>query len=119
MKLGKFCLAVLIPAVILANPGAAKTPGAQAPAKPARKAAPAVPPARPKLVVLLVVDQMRGDYIDKFRGQWTGGLKRLVAEGAWFRAAAFPYAATETCVGHSTISTGTLPATHGMVANAW
>ena len=76
-------------------------------------------PARPKLVVLLVVDQMRGDYVDKFQGQWTGGLKRLVEEGAWFRDAAYPYAATETCVGHSTISTGAFPATHGMVANAW
>jgi predicted AlkP superfamily pyrophosphatase or phosphodiesterase len=76
-------------------------------------------PQRPKLVVLLVVDQMRGDYVDKFRGQWTGGLRRLVDEGAWFRDAAYPYAATETCVGHATISTGALPATHGMVANAW
>jgi predicted AlkP superfamily pyrophosphatase or phosphodiesterase len=76
-------------------------------------------PQRPKLVVLLVVDQMRGDYVDKFRGQWTGGLKRLFDEGAWFRDAAYPYAATETCVGHSTISTGAFPSTHGMVANAW
>lgn len=74
---------------------------------------------RPKLVVMLVVDQMRGDYVDKFKGQWTGGLKRLVDEGAWFRDAAYPYAATETCVGHATISTGALPATHGMIANAW
>src|ERR1700742_3335713 len=82
---------------------------------------PPEPPAtpRPKLVVLLVVDQMRGDYIDKFRYQWTGGLKRLVDEGAWYRAAAYPYAATETCVGHSTISTGSFPMTHGMVANQW
>ncbi len=76
-------------------------------------------PIRPKLVVMLVVDQMRADYVDKFQGQWIGGLKRLVQEGAWFRDAAYPYAATETCVGHSTISTGALPATHGMVANAW
>jgi predicted AlkP superfamily pyrophosphatase or phosphodiesterase len=92
---------------------------AQAPPPPA--AAPKVlqAPARPKLVVLLVVDQMRGDYVDKFLGQWTGGLKRLVDEGAWFRDAAYPYAATETCVGHATISTGAFPSTHGMVANAW
>ena len=76
-------------------------------------------PARPKLVVLLVVDQMRADYVEKFRGQWTGGLRRLVNEGAWFRAAAYPYAATETCVGHATISSGSFPASHGMVANAW
>ncbi|HTZ46350.1 MAG TPA: alkaline phosphatase family protein [Verrucomicrobiae bacterium] len=75
--------------------------------------------ARPKLVVVIVVDQMRGDYVDKFRGQWTGGLKRLVEEGAWYRAAAYPYAATETCPGHSTISTGAFPASHGIVANGW
>src|SRR5712691_7096634 len=92
---------------------------AQAP--PPRAAVPKAPKAlaKPKLVVLLVVDQMRGDYVDKFLGQWTGGLKRLVEEGAWFRDAAYPYAATETCVGHATISTGAFPATHGMVANAW
>jgi predicted AlkP superfamily pyrophosphatase or phosphodiesterase len=76
-------------------------------------------PARPKLVVLLVVDQMRGDYVDKFLPQWTGGLRRLVEEGAWFHDAAYPYADTATCVGHATISTGALPATHAMVANAW
>src|SRR5271154_1858616 len=76
-------------------------------------------PSRPKLVVLIVVDQMRADYIDKFRGQWSGGLKRLVDEGAWFRAAAYPYASTETCVGHATISTGAFPASHGMVNNVW
>src|SRR5215472_4966864 len=74
---------------------------------------------RPKLMVVLVVDQMRADYVDKFRGQWKGGLARLLEEGAWFRAAAYPYASTETCVGHATISTGALPASHGMVANAW
>ena len=74
---------------------------------------------RPKLVVMLVVDQMRGDYVDRFRGQWSGGLKRLVDEGAWFHEAAYPYAATETCVGHATVSTGALPASHGMIANEW
>ena len=75
--------------------------------------------AHPKLVVLLVVDQMRGDYVDKFRGQWSGGFARLLKEGAWFRSAAYPYAATETCPGHSTISTGAFPANHGMVGNSW
>ena len=40
-------------------------------------------------------------------------------EGAWFHDAAYPYASTETCVGHSTISTGAFPATHGMVTNEW
>lgn len=75
--------------------------------------------ARPKLVVLLVVDQMRADYVEHFRQQWTGGLARLVNDGAWFRQAAYPYANTVTCVGHTTISTGTYPATSGIVANSW
>src|SRR3984893_9591961 len=75
--------------------------------------------SKPKLVVILVVDQMRGDYVDKFQHQWTGGLKRLVNEGAWFHEAAYPYGATETCVGHSTISTGAFPASHGMIGNEW
>jgi len=91
--------------------------GAQAPKKPPVRNIPH--PAHPKLVVMIVVDQMRGDYVDKFRGQWTGGLKRLVEEGAWFHEAAYPYAATETCPGHATISTGAFPASHGMIANAW
>ncbi len=74
---------------------------------------------RPKLVVVIVVDQMRGDYVDKFQGEWSGGLKRLIREGAWFRDAAYPYAATETCVGHATVSTGAFPREHGIVANTW
>src|SRR5258708_29715191 len=53
-------------------------------------------PTKPKLVVLLVVDHMRGDYGDKFRWQSARGLNRLPPEGAWFRAAAHPYAATAT-----------------------
>jgi predicted AlkP superfamily pyrophosphatase or phosphodiesterase len=93
---------------------------AKASARPKEKGArPQGAAAKPRLVVLLVVDQMRGDYVDKFLGQWRGGLKRLVQDGARFRDAAYPYAATETCVGHATISTGALPATHGMIANAW
>ena len=93
--------------------------GAAKMAKPVERPKATSSPARPKLVVVIVVDQMRADYIEKFRGQWTGGLKRLVEQGAWFREAAYPYAATETCVGHATISTGALPAMSGIVANAW
>src|SRR2546430_11221804 len=74
--------------------------GAQTPPRPVPKAANSA--ARPKLVVVIVVDQMRADYIEKFRGQWTDGLKRLVEEGALFRQAAYPYSASETCVGHAT-----------------
>lgn len=75
--------------------------------------------ASPKLVVLLVVDQMRADYIDDYEKQWTFGLRRLVDRGAWFRRAAYPYLETVTCPGHATISTGAFPATHGIILNNW
>jgi predicted AlkP superfamily pyrophosphatase or phosphodiesterase len=110
-------VSVLLLAAIPSAATAQTPPAAKAPVRSA--ALPTKPLTRPKLVVVLVVDQMRGDYVDKFRGQWSGGLKRLLDEGAWFRNAAYPYAATETCVGHSTISTGAFPATHGMVSNSW
>src|SRR5688572_20483985 len=73
----------------------------------------------PKLIVLLSIDQMRGDYIDKFQHQWSKGLKRLITEGAWLRQADYPYYNTVTCAGHASISTGTVPAIHGMVLNQW
>jgi len=75
--------------------------------------------APPKLVVILVVDQMRGDYVDKFQDRWTGGLHRLIASGAWFRQTDYPYFTTVTCAGHATISTGSLPFVHGMIGNSW
>jgi predicted AlkP superfamily pyrophosphatase or phosphodiesterase len=118
-KRGAIAAALLLTgSLFLITPVRGQTPSPRAPAH-AHTPKPAQTPVRPKLVVLLVVDQMRGDYVDKFLGQWTGGLKRLVEEGAWFRDAAYPYSATETCVGHSTISTGSFPTSHGMIANAW
>jgi predicted AlkP superfamily pyrophosphatase or phosphodiesterase len=79
-------------------------------------AAPATPP---KLAVIIVVDQMRADYVDRFNGEWTGGLKRMVTQGAWFQQAAYPYLTTVTCAGHATIATGSFPHTHGVFQNAW
>lgn len=73
----------------------------------------------PKLVLLIVVDQMRTDYITTYGHTWTKGLHRLVNNGAWFTEAAYPYLKTVTCAGHATISTGTFPSTHGMVLNSW
>ena len=66
-------------------------------------------PTPPKLAVIIVVDQMRADYVDRFNGEWTGGLKRIVTQGAWFQQAAYPYLTTVTCAGHATISTGSFP----------
>ncbi|OLC51455.1 MAG: hypothetical protein AUH43_02620 [Acidobacteria bacterium 13_1_40CM_65_14] len=78
---------------------------------------PAVAP--PKLAVIIVVDQMRADYIDRFQRDWSRGLKRLITDGAWFRNAAYPYLGTVTCPGHATISTGAFPHVHGIPANQW
>src|SRR5262245_8541676 len=76
-------------------------------------------PRPPKLVVFLVVDQMRADYVDRFRGDWTQGFRRLLDQGAWFSRAAYPYLSTVTCAGHATVSTGAFPRTHGIAQNTW
>jgi predicted AlkP superfamily pyrophosphatase or phosphodiesterase len=74
---------------------------------------------RPKLVVFIVVDQLRGDYLEEYDDLLKHGLKRLKSGGAWFRNGAYPFHATITCAGHATIGTGTLPYKHGMINNAW
>ncbi len=74
---------------------------------------------RPRLAVILVVDQMRADYVQMYGHQWTRGLRRLLDTGAQFPLAAYPYGYTVTCAGHATISTGNVPAHHGMIGNAW
>jgi predicted AlkP superfamily pyrophosphatase or phosphodiesterase len=79
----------------------------------------ASPAKRPKLFVLISVDQMRADYVERYGQHWTAGLRRLVDRGARFSQAAYPYMNTVTCVGHTTIGTGVLPRTHGMVLNEW
>ena len=75
--------------------------------------------ARPKLVVFVVVDQMRADYPVRYAGLLQHGLKRLTTEGAWYTNGAYPYLNTITCVGHATIGTGTMPYKHGMISNSW
>ena len=69
--------------------------------------------------MILVVDQFRGDYVDKYGHQWRHGLRRLFDEGAYYTEAAYRYASTTTCAGHATIGTGATPQTHGMIPNAW
>lgn len=81
--------------------------------------APSAQEAAPRLLVVLVVDQMRFDYIEQTRDRWTRGLKRLVTEGAVFERNYYPYLQTVTCAGHATIGTGSFPATHGIILNAW
>jgi len=113
----RFCLALALASLSAVSSLNTAAVTAQAPA-----GAPAVAAASrktPALVVLLVVDQFRADYISQYGGQWTRGLRRLIDSGAYFRQAAYPYSATETCPGHATVATGALPRSHGIVANGW
>ncbi|MDP1571323.1 MAG: alkaline phosphatase family protein [Vicinamibacterales bacterium] len=76
-------------------------------------------PAPPALVVILTVDQLKADYLSRFDGQWRHGMRRLLEHGAVFADTRFPYLNTVTCAGHATIATGSVPATHGVILNAW
>ena len=74
----------------------------------------------PKLVVGIVVDQMRYDYITRFWNHFEdGGFKRLVNEGFNCKNNHFNYAPTSTGPGHTSVYTGTTPATHGIIGNIW
>ncbi|MFB9292934.1 alkaline phosphatase PafA [Persicitalea jodogahamensis] len=84
---------------------------------PAKKTAPL---ARPKMVVGIVVDQMRYDYLYRFYDKYgEGGLKRLMNEGFNCRNNHYPYALTVTAAGHSAVYTGSVPAINGIVGNEW
>ncbi|MEL6431062.1 MAG: alkaline phosphatase family protein [Planctomycetota bacterium] len=76
-------------------------------------------PGRPRLVVLLSVDQLIPDQLERLGPDLAGGLGRLLREGRSLPGAALPYARTETGAGHTTLSTGCLPRTHGVVGNTF
>ncbi len=75
---------------------------------------------KPKLVVGIVIDQMRYDYLYKFYPYYSeNGFKKLMNEGSNFTFAHFNYVPTYTAPGHSSIYTGTTPYYHGIIANNW
>src|SRR4051812_11399470 len=77
-------------------------------------------PGERKLVVGIVVDQMRNDYIYRYWSRFgNGGFKRLVNEGYYFRNAHYNYIPTYTGPGHASIYTGATPRAHGIVGNDW
>jgi arylsulfatase A-like enzyme len=76
--------------------------------------------AKPKLVIILVLDQFRADYLERYRSDFKGkGFKLLLDHGAFFPDCYFGYANTETAPGHSTIGTGAYTDGHGIGSNAW
>ncbi len=75
---------------------------------------------RPKLVVGIVVDQMKPDYIQRFYNDFSdNGFKRLMKEGYSFQNTHYNYLPTYTAPGHASIYTGTTPAIHGIIGNEW
>lgn len=75
-------------------------------------------PARPKLVVGLVVDQMRWDYLYRYQDRYCeGGFKRLLNEGFSYENCRIPYIPSVTAIGHTSIYTGSVPSLHGIAGN--
>ena len=77
------------------------------------------PSAKPKLVLLIAIDQFRYDYLPRFRNEYTGGLKTLVERGASFVNANLEHYPTVTAIGHSTMLSGATPAISGIIGNDW
>lgn len=75
------------------------------------------PQQSPTLVVLVTVDQLRSDYLQRFQPQFVGGLSRLLRGGAWFPNAFQDHANTETAPGHAAAWSGRYPSHNGIVSN--
>lgn len=72
---------------------------------------------KPSLVILLTIDQFRGDYIDRFGSQLNGGIARIARGGAWYSNAHHDHAITETAPGHATLLSGRFPRSTGISSN--
>ncbi|MGA8865751.1 MAG: alkaline phosphatase family protein [Candidatus Sulfotelmatobacter sp.] len=74
----------------------------------------------PKLVVVIVIDQFRGDYLERYRDQFgEGGFRLFLDHGAYFADCNYNYANTRTAPGHATLFTGAYSNGHGIVGNEW
>lgn len=79
-----------------------------------------IPSEKPKLIVEIIVSQMRYDYIHRYWDKFgEGGFKLLANEGAFCKNARFNYLLTQSCPGLATISTGSNPMVHGIISNKW
>jgi len=82
-------------------------------------ALPGAPPPKPKLVLAIVIDQFRYDYLLRFRKDYNSGLARLLDRGAVYTDAHYIHATTVTAVGHSTFLSGATPSVSGIIGNEW
>ena len=112
LRIASACLLTLLSFSLSARALSAQTRAAQT-----RAAQPRTTPLPPTLVVQITVDQLRPDYFDRFAPQLTGGLGRLMRNGARFTNAFHDHATTETAPGHATLWSGRYPAHTGVVLN--
>src|SRR5689334_25192598 len=76
--------------------------------------------APPRLIVVLVIDQFRGDYLERYRDQFgEGGFRLFLDHGSNFTDCDYAYANTRTAPGHATLLTGAYTSGHGIIANEW
>lgn len=77
-------------------------------------------PAKPRLIVQITVDALRGDLPNRYANvMGDGGFRYLMQQGVYYTNAHYQHANTETIVGHASLATGSVPAAHGMVGNVW
>ncbi|HEV3039052.1 MAG TPA: alkaline phosphatase family protein [Candidatus Angelobacter sp.] len=74
---------------------------------------------KPKLLLAVVVDQFRYDYLTRFRADYHGGIARMLERGAVYTDAHYLHFPTVTAIGHSTFMSGALPSVSGIVGNDW
>lgn len=74
---------------------------------------------KPKLIVAIIIDQFRYDYLTRFRNDYHGGLDKMLSHGADFTNAFYGQVPTVTAVGHSIFLSGAMPAISGIVSNSW
>ncbi|SEW55539.1 alkaline phosphatase PafA [Chitinophaga arvensicola] len=117
MKFAHFLTAALLLSAVNSNAQKATSPkpfNHLAPSKNTKTA------ARPKLIVGVVVDQMRWDYLYRYNSRYgAGGFKRLLQEGFSCENTLINYTPTITACGHTCVYTGSVPAIHGIIGNTW
>lgn len=79
-----------------------------------------IPPEKPKLIITIVVEQMRFDALNRYWNRFDeNGFKRLLNQGTFCKNAHYNYLFTQSSTGYATIATGTYPSFHGIVADQW
>ncbi len=79
-----------------------------------------LPPDKPRLVIGIVVEELKYDQLEKFRDKLgENGIKRLINEGTYFKNASFQYMLTQSAPGHATIATGAEPSVNGITSDDW